>query len=623
MKHSKNYNILLLSTVVFLTITFSTLCWATSLDTIIEQLSKKGGGIFGVAEEVAKIDDPQLVDKLIPLLSHDEHKAIAAFALGLIGDKRAFDPLVHMLHRDSSFARSYAAAALGELGDVRAVDDLINVTSGDHSVFAKDNTPSWATGSLGKLGTIKAIDFLIRKLNVADEDFRSNAARALGDTGNKRAVSPLIEAFRNGRLSLEFRGGALGKIGGDEAVQFLLNALQDKDKGNREGAAHALGWSKDQRAVEPLIHLLVNDKERYVRARSAAALANIGDKHAVEPLIKALGDEDDYVRKTVATALGNLGDERAIEPLTGLLSDSVDDVRKATMVALKKLNVSEEDIKRGGLNSRDTLNIIVKELAEDSEVCTHLYSKGERRFKAIELSLTITPPLAVPDRAKRLMVQGTMAFKLASDQSGYTEARGYFEEAIKLVPWWADPYYNLSLVNEKLRKFKLAIGCLKFYLSAAPDTPDVDGVREKIYALEFLERRKDEAENHALKARDLVNSKNYTKAVSEAKEAIERDPDNGGAHGWLGLAYMNLEMYKDAVVEMTEALRLTKPDGFDRIYYSSCVIFTNLGWTYHKLGNLKKSINILEEGKGNCMHGDEQLKKFLNRYKKEAGMEVE
>jgi HEAT repeat protein/Tfp pilus assembly protein PilF len=611
--------IFILSVIIFLTASFSGLCWSESINTVITRLAGKSG-MFGAADEVAKMDDPLLVEKLISALGHKEAqvRGIAAYALGVIGDKRAFEPLVNVLRNDTSFARAYAASALGYLGDARAVDYLINVTGGDHSVFAKDNTPSWATGALGKLGTKGAIDFLIRKLSAVDKDFRANAARALGESGDKRAVAPLIKAFQDKRISLNYDAEALGKIGGEEALQFLLQALKEQEEGSRKGAAGALGWTKDLRAVDPLIHLLINDKDQFVRSNSASALARIGDKRAVEPLIKALGDKEDYVRKSAATALGSLGDERAVEPLTAALKDPIDNVRKASGAALKKLNISEAEIKGEGLNVRNTLKVLVKELEKDDYICDS-YSHGKRRTEAIELSHTINPPPAVPENARRSMVRGKAAFKMAGDPAGYNEAMDYYKKAVKLAPWWADPYFNLGLANEKLRSFDSAMDCLRLYLTAAPDAPDADAVKEKIFELEYLHERKEKAKNHALIARDLVQSEDYTSAVQEAKEAIRLDADHGSAHGWLGLAYVKQDMYKEAVVELTEALRLGTPDGLD-VLRGACVLYTNLGWTYRQLGEIKKAINVLEEGNYSCVYGKDELKKFLNKYKNESGV---
>ena len=61
-------------------------------------------------------------------------------------------------------------------------------------------------------------------------------------------------------------------------------------------------------AVEPLIEAL-EDEEWRVRWTAALTLAEIGDGRAVEPLIKALGDDNDSVRENVKEALKQLGHE--------------------------------------------------------------------------------------------------------------------------------------------------------------------------------------------------------------------------------------------------------------------------------------------------------------------------
>ena len=84
-------------------------------------------------------------------------------------------------------------------------------------------------------------------------------------------------------------------------------------------AAGALGNLEDPRAVEPLIAAL-NDNEGTVRYEAAAALGKIKDPRAVEPLIAALKKEEQYVLGGLASALGEIGDPRAVEPLLPLLA---------------------------------------------------------------------------------------------------------------------------------------------------------------------------------------------------------------------------------------------------------------------------------------------------------------
>jgi HEAT repeat protein len=126
----------------------------------------------------------------------------------------------------------------------------------------------------------------------------------------------------------------------------------------------ALGQSGDPRAVEPLIVVLQHNRldisaqtvvpKIPLRAAAATALGQLGDSRAVEPLIAVLQNKGAPtvsifmmpVRAAAASALGQLGDARAIEPLTAALEHkpltpalqrSYEEVRTAATTALEKL----------------------------------------------------------------------------------------------------------------------------------------------------------------------------------------------------------------------------------------------------------------------------------------------
>lgn len=128
-------------------------------------------------------------------------------------------------------------------------------------------------------------------------------------------------------------------------------------EGDIEGLVKALGYEKDSpvhlsarselekfgdQAVDHLINAL-NDKEKFMRWQAALCLGRIGDQRAVEPLIAALEDEDSVVRKCAAGVLGNLGDQRAVKPLITALENNKKiggfDVHYEVTEALKKLGV--------------------------------------------------------------------------------------------------------------------------------------------------------------------------------------------------------------------------------------------------------------------------------------------
>jgi hypothetical protein len=117
------------------------------------------------------------------------------------------------------------------------------------------------------------------------------AAEALGEFGDARAVDPLLAALKDNKRNLGSYAKALGKIGDARAVEPLIAAFKDQDLEmyamDRVDAVKALGMIGDARAVETLTTAL-KDKYREVGASAAFALGMLGDSRAVEPLIATL-----------------------------------------------------------------------------------------------------------------------------------------------------------------------------------------------------------------------------------------------------------------------------------------------------------------------------------------------
>ncbi|MEW6096192.1 MAG: HEAT repeat domain-containing protein [bacterium] len=89
--------------------------------------------------------------------------------------------------------------------------------------------------------------------------------------------------------------GYLGKLGGREAVDFLLQELKENKYDAKDEVIEALGYAKDSRAVEPLINVL--STENICRREAVNALAEIGDKRAIEPLKKVLKTTSNQVEQ--------------------------------------------------------------------------------------------------------------------------------------------------------------------------------------------------------------------------------------------------------------------------------------------------------------------------------------
>jgi HEAT repeat protein len=195
-----------------------------------------------------------------------------------------------------------------------------------------------AAEALAKLGP-PSVDALVGALRHEDDDVRWKAAVALGEIGDPRAIDPLISLLCDeDRFVKSHAALALGTIG-EPAVKPLLRALREGDGNLRWGAAIALGKLRDPRAIEPLIRALA-DKYENVRAESASSLAAIG-KPALGPLLRFLKFSGGPERLEVVAALGELQDTDAIQPLIQILENADDDERKAIADALDSILIPE------------------------------------------------------------------------------------------------------------------------------------------------------------------------------------------------------------------------------------------------------------------------------------------
>ena len=132
----------------------------------------------------------------------------------------------------------------------------------------------------------------------------------------------------------------LGRVGGDGAVNTLLEGLKAKRIIARLGAASGLEMLKDPRAVKPLERALF-DQAMTVRAAAADALAAIGERTSYKALAEALNLPGNYlqgqslfVREHIVSALGGVGSIGGIDALVGVLQD--DDPR-VTLAATRSL----------------------------------------------------------------------------------------------------------------------------------------------------------------------------------------------------------------------------------------------------------------------------------------------
>ena len=213
-----------------------------------------------------------------------------------------------------------------------------------------------AANALGELGDTRAVEPLIAALNDKEVDVRKAATNALGQIGDIRAVEPIADRLKDNDFFVKKKAiWALGQIEGPESVKLLISTLSDDKSYMREFAANALdlsGWSPDKSEAGAAYWVARLQWKRCIEIGTLA----------VAPLIKALKDHRQEIRKGAADSLYKLGwqpnkDETAVlywaaklrwdqcvelgsiavEPLISALSDKDKYVREGAAGALGKI----------------------------------------------------------------------------------------------------------------------------------------------------------------------------------------------------------------------------------------------------------------------------------------------
>jgi HEAT repeat protein/Fe-S cluster biogenesis protein NfuA len=222
-------------------------------------------GLFGPNIDKMKQDGDVL--GLITVLNHKKQKTReqAAQALAAIGSP-AVKPLIAVLGSEDQYTCNYAAWALGVISDDRAVEPLIDALEDTRRSLRRN-----VVRALLVMADPRAVEPLIAALADPCLEVRRLVIRALGSFGGGRAVGPLLEYQRNHRFTDEEVVGALVKIG-QPAVEPLVAALKDDHRGVVAVAATALGKIRDPRTLAPLLAAI----QTKVHADVAGALDELG-----------------------------------------------------------------------------------------------------------------------------------------------------------------------------------------------------------------------------------------------------------------------------------------------------------------------------------------------------------
>ena len=323
---------------------------------------------------------------------------MAAFALGLIGDPSARDPLLKLLDDERDLVKGSAAEALGLIGDASAADAL-----------ARMATRIVESGALA-----------VPPGEEADGDRDSPAAAvrlALFALVRLKAYAPLasvvLDAVGQPRVRWWPVAFALQRLEDPRASPALQSLVRDPHPYTRALAVRGLGAMREAGGVVPTLVPLITAPDRIVAVEAVRALGRLGDPRATDALLSVVKapKADAHVRVEAVTALGAMSGDRVTEVLIDTVTDASSVVRGAALRALSQRDPDSFILVLSGLDPdpdwsvRAALATALGSLSPEvgSPRLRVLLADGDARVVAAVLgSLT---RLQVPDAATAALAQ--------------------------------------------------------------------------------------------------------------------------------------------------------------------------------------------------------------------------
>ncbi len=294
-------------------------------------------------------------EDLIALLAESDYvvsRAWAAWALGRYRSPAAVEALLAAAGDPSEDVRREVYGALGHIGDraalpalsraavrepsatlrARAEQAALDVASGrgrgldvpTELALLEGGAPEdriRAARVLGESGDWRALGPLLAAARGGSPELRAAALLALGHLGNHRAVQPLTELAASTSGELRYHAvAALANLGDQAAVPALEALLDDPDFTTRQLAIRALSWIGAPGTAERAAALL-DDPAEQVRIEAVLALGESGERERIRALVLAGADPSPFVRAEAARFLGESGEAAAVPALIELLED--------------------------------------------------------------------------------------------------------------------------------------------------------------------------------------------------------------------------------------------------------------------------------------------------------------
>ncbi len=256
--------------------------------------------------------------EIVSLLHSDDNAGLRNAAMEILVrlGSSAVPALKEEMASDDQDVRKFVVDIMGEIGDETCIGSLIHALQD-----ADANVRTAAVENLGKIKARDAVPALLDAMSEDDFGWRFTILEALCSIGERIPVGPLVP-FRNDPLLRKALFDCLGRVGDLDAIDLLIEGLNDAPRKTREAAVVGLA----------------NLRENYPD-EVAAALNALGDRGVARPLVDLLENRDQGVRMAAIEVLGLIGDGSVAERLLPLVADEA-----CAQTALQALDNFGEDV---------------------------------------------------------------------------------------------------------------------------------------------------------------------------------------------------------------------------------------------------------------------------------------
>jgi HEAT repeat protein len=173
--------------------------------------------------------------------------------------------------------------------------------------------PDIRESALDIIGTIKpnnAFEIIFPFLSDTNAGVRGTAACNLGEINDSRSILYLIELARKDPEE-EVRSEALSALSNYENLEILICLIDEvnrdkKSRRPRQIVAQQLQNYDEERSVDTLSYLLLEDEDVYVRIFAADSLLKLNRSRLYQVWKEAIDDESTYVKEVANKAIVNL-----------------------------------------------------------------------------------------------------------------------------------------------------------------------------------------------------------------------------------------------------------------------------------------------------------------------------